>query len=76
VLERVEAVGRALARVGRAEDGLRVAVTVALASESLSKEEHEVLSRIARAGGLDSANVDAIIDQVKQELGAAAETGR
>jgi tellurite resistance protein len=75
VRERAQGLGEALARVGHAEDGLRVAVTVALASEGLSQEEHSVLSWIASAGGLPNAAVDQMVEQVKAELAASATTG-
>jgi tellurite resistance protein len=75
-LERIEAstvdlqavsVGAALAKLEHVEDGLRVAATVAEVSDGLSEPEHDLLVTIARAGGLCTRELDAVIEQVRAE---------
>jgi tellurite resistance protein len=60
-------VGSALADIGRIEDGLRVAITVAELSDGLSEPEHDLLVTIARAGGRSTRQLDALVEQIRAE---------
>jgi tellurite resistance protein len=66
--ERALVVGQALARANHAEDGLRVGVAVALASEGVAQAEHEVLAAISRAAGVSAARLDELIAEEQLAL--------
>lgn len=48
------------------EDGLRVALAIAFASEGLSSSERGVVERIADAGGVSRARLAELIDEVRK----------
>jgi hypothetical protein len=54
-------VGAALAKIGRAKEGLRVAITVAELSEGLVESEHDLLVTVARAAGCTTDDLNALI---------------
>ncbi len=58
---RARAIGRALAARGAADEGLRLALAVAFASEGLGEAERERIEVMAKAAGATPARVDALI---------------
>jgi tellurite resistance protein len=59
--KRAEAVGRELKELGQAEAGLLLAAVVARATKKVSKVEADMLTAIANAAKLTSAQVKAIV---------------
>jgi tellurite resistance protein len=51
------------------EPGVLVALAVAFASEGLSSAERNVIWRIAKAGGLPSARLDHLVEEVRKRSG-------
>jgi len=54
-------IGEQLAARGAAEEGIRLALAIAAASEGLSAAELERISQVAYAAGLSPAHLDALI---------------
>ncbi len=65
---RALAVGHLLAERGRADDGLRLGIAVALASGALADAEQDLLGTVARAAGVSGARLDGLIDKVREAL--------
>jgi tellurite resistance protein len=65
---RALAVGHRLAELGKAEEGLRVAIAVALATGALRDAEQDLMGTIARAAGVSGARVEVLIEHVRDGL--------
>ena len=63
-----QSVGEALSKSDSLEDGLRIAITVALSSQDLSQTERNILAAIARAGSLPSDKLDELVEKVRAEI--------
>jgi len=58
---RARAIGGLLAANGAADDGLRLALAIAFASDGLSAPEREVVSVVAKAAGASESRLEALI---------------
>ncbi len=65
---RALSVGHLLAERGRADDGLRLGIAVALASGALADAEQDLLGTVARAAGVSGTRLDGLIDKVREAL--------
>jgi tellurite resistance protein len=63
-------IGEALAARGAAEDGLRLALAVAMASNGLSAVERERIEQLARAAGVPAARVAELLGEPAPAAGA------
>ena len=68
---RIAAVGEAVSRRTHAQEVLRIAALLAQSSENVSDVERSVLTRIAKACGLEPNDVDVALAEVKDALAAA-----
>jgi len=68
---RVDALSKAVMKPEHAQEVLRIAALLALATEDVSPVEREVLGKIAKATGLGSGAVDQALSDVKAALAAA-----
>ncbi|HEY5242581.1 MAG TPA: tellurite resistance TerB family protein [Polyangiaceae bacterium] len=69
---RVAALARTATKKEHAQEVLRIAALLAQASADVSPVEREVLGKIAKACGLDAAEVDTALEDVKKALAGAA----
>jgi tellurite resistance protein len=58
---RARAIGRQLAERGAADEGLRLALAIAFASDGLSDPEREIIARVAKAAGVSEARLEALV---------------
>jgi tellurite resistance protein len=58
---RARAIGRLLAEHGAADEGLRLALGIAYASEGLSSSERELIAAVAKAAGASPARFEALV---------------
>ncbi len=68
--KRVHALARTAAKPEHAQEVLRIAALLAQSSQDVSKVERDVLTKIAKATGLESGAVDSALADVKRALGA------
>jgi tellurite resistance protein len=66
---RIEMMGKTIMKKSHAQEVLRIAALIAQASESVSDVERGVLVRIAGSCGLEPADVDVALREVKEALG-------
>jgi len=67
---RARAIGEALAAHGCIDEGLRLALVIALASEGLCPAEREQIDIVAKAAGASMARVEALRREVEAAEGA------
>lgn len=68
---RVEALSKAVMKPEHAQEVLRIAALLAMATEDVSPVEREVLGKIAKATGLGAGAVDQALAEVKAALASA-----
>jgi tellurite resistance protein len=68
---RVDALSKAVMKPEHAQEVLRIAALLALATEDVSPVEREVLGKIAKATGLGAGAVDQALSDVKAALASA-----
>lgn len=62
---RAEAIGESLAQQGAAEEGLRLAFTIAWASEGLSTDERARIALVAKAAHVPDERVEQLANETK-----------